>query len=58
MDQLTAASRAVSSQVNSIMRDNKKMLVVLVLLAVAYFAYKNCQCKNPMDDLKRMMNRD
>jgi hypothetical protein len=57
MNQLMTKSRAVSSQINSIFQDNKKMIIILMLLAIAYFAYKNCQCKNPVDDLKKMFDR-
>ena len=55
MNQLNAVSRTVSNQVNSIVHDDKKLAVLVVLLAMAFFAYKNCQCKNPMDDFKKML---
>ena len=47
--------RAMSSQVRSMLEDNRKLIILALCLGLAWWVWKNCACENPIPDLKKRL---
>ncbi|OGS73070.1 MAG: hypothetical protein A3F91_00535 [Flavobacteria bacterium RIFCSPLOWO2_12_FULL_35_11] len=45
--------RTISSQVKSIWEDNRKLIILVVCLALLWWVWTNCKCENLAPDLRK-----
>ena len=55
LNAVSSEFKTLSRQVKNLVNDNHMCIMLLVLLAVAYFVRANCSCKNPLPDVKRQL---